>query len=302
MYLTSLIRAARLPFLTLTPVCILFAYALSRQQTPVISLLDTGIVFICALAAHMAVNFINEYQDFQSGLDFHTKRTPFSGGSGALVDHPASASRVGFAGLACLLLVCLTGLYLLSQVPLPTRYILLCLGIAGLFLIISYTQWLNRLPLACLIAPGLGFGLFMVLGSVLLLSKQITLISAALSLVPFFQINNLLLLNQYPDLEADRRVGRNHLLIAFGPSAAARVYILFMILPFIIILAAILGHWLPWLSVIALVPLIPGIVVCRALLQLGIAISDKSQYLALNVAVTLITPLLLSLSLLFATP
>ena len=37
------------------------------------------------------------------------------------------------------------------------------------------------------------------------------------SLVPFFLVNNLLLLNQFPDVAADRQAGRRHLLVQHGP-------------------------------------------------------------------------------------
>ncbi|MCE5264637.1 MAG: prenyltransferase, partial [Deltaproteobacteria bacterium] len=36
------------------------------------------------LVAHAAVNIFNEYFDCRSGLDYRTRRTPFSGGSGAI--------------------------------------------------------------------------------------------------------------------------------------------------------------------------------------------------------------------------
>ncbi len=52
-----------------------------------------ALVLLGALAAHGAVNALNEYADYRSGLDLRTARTPFSGGSGTLVDHPQSWRR-----------------------------------------------------------------------------------------------------------------------------------------------------------------------------------------------------------------
>ena len=43
--------------------------------------------------AHLAVNMLNEYFDFKSGLDFKTQRTPFSGGSGTLPANPHLARQ-----------------------------------------------------------------------------------------------------------------------------------------------------------------------------------------------------------------
>ena len=49
---------------------------------------DLMLVLIGAVSAHISVNTFNEYFDFLSGLDAKTVKTPFSGGSGALVENP----------------------------------------------------------------------------------------------------------------------------------------------------------------------------------------------------------------------
>ena len=40
------------------------------------------------MVAHMSVNTFNDYFDSRSTLDTKTERTPFSGGSGVLLEHP----------------------------------------------------------------------------------------------------------------------------------------------------------------------------------------------------------------------
>lgn len=289
----TLIKAARLPFLALTPICILYAYSLAQINAEV-SLPTTALILVGALAAHLAVNFLNEYQDFQSGLDLITIKTPFSGGSGALPEDPTHATTVLFASWFCLIVVAIIGIYLLQQ----SNGLLLVFGLSGLVIILTYTNWLNRMPVMCLLAPGLGFGILMVLGSVLVLTHKINMHVMILSLIPFFQVNCLLLLNQYPDIAADKKVGRNHFPIAFGVNNSNVVYGIFMVLPFIIISVSIALGQLPLLSIIALLPLILGIVVFRAILRMKASIKDQPIFLAMNVVITLLTPILLSLSLL----
>lgn len=289
----TLIKAARLPFLALTPICILYAYSLAQINAEV-SLPTTALILVGALAAHLAVNFLNEYQDFQSGLDLITIKTPFSGGSGALPEDPTHATTVLFASWFCLIVVAIIGIYLLQQ----SNGLLLVFGLSGLVIILTYTNWLNRMPVMCLLAPGLGFGILMVLGSVLVLTHKINMHVMILSLIPFFQVNCLLLLNQYPDIAADKKVGRNHFPIAFGVNNSNVVYGIFMVLPFIIISVSITLGQLPLLSIIALLPLILGIVVFRAILRMKASIKDQPIFLAMNVVITLLTPILLSLSLL----
>ena len=75
-----------------------------------------------------------------SGNFFHTERTPFSGGSGALPRHPQMARAVLVLGVTTLLGVILVGLYFLQQYGLD----LLPVGLAGLLLVVTYTGWINN--------------------------------------------------------------------------------------------------------------------------------------------------------------
>ena len=162
--------------------------------------------------SHISVNTFNEYFDFQSGLDLKTEKTPFSGGSGALPDNPEMANVVLTVSLVSLLLTIFIGIYLIMQ----RGTLILPIGFVGVVLIMTYTQWLNRFPFLCLIAPGLGFGVLMVVGTHVILTGEHSPLSWLVSLIPFFLINNLLLLNQYPDIKADASVGRNTFPIEIG--------------------------------------------------------------------------------------
>ena len=90
----TLLKTMRLPFLTLTLFCVLTGLSTAIYSGAMINWLHFYLCLIGALIAHIAVNTLNEYQDFQSGLDFKTDKTPFSGGSGGLVDNPAAAPLV----------------------------------------------------------------------------------------------------------------------------------------------------------------------------------------------------------------
>jgi len=45
------------------------------------------------------------------------------------------------------------------------------------------------------------------------------------SLVPFFLVSDLLLLNQFPDAAADERVGRKHIPILIGRRASSFIHL-----------------------------------------------------------------------------
>ena len=72
----------RLPFLILTPACLLLGIGTAFWTGANIDQLSLVLIVIAGISAHISVNTFNEYFDFKSGLDFRTKRSPFSGGSG----------------------------------------------------------------------------------------------------------------------------------------------------------------------------------------------------------------------------
>jgi 1,4-dihydroxy-2-naphthoate octaprenyltransferase len=53
------------------------------------------------------------------------------------------------------------------------------------------------------------------------------------------------LLNQFPDVEADRSIGRKHLAIVSGLKAAAAIYVLFLALAFLSLVAGVAFNVLP---------------------------------------------------------
>ena len=291
-----LLQTLRPPFLLLTPAVLALAYGLARFEGSRIDALTAIEVFLAALAAHVSVNALNEYQDFVSGLDATTLRTPFSGGSGTLPSHPELARSTLHAGVLSLLLCMALGLHLAwARQPL-----LFVFGLVGVLLVIGYTRWINRLPWLCLIAPGTGFGLLMVLGGKLALSGSLTMLDLLLALTPFFLVNNLLLLNQYPDIEADAAAGRRTFPIVYGVEASNRIYLLFLLAAYLPILLLGATGELPMASLVALIPLPLAAFAWLGARKLGEEIGTAPQFLAMNVAATLLTPLLLGLSLLLA--
>ncbi|MGP1665772.1 MAG: UbiA family prenyltransferase, partial [Rhodanobacter sp.] len=121
-----------------------------------------------------------------------------------------------------------------------------------------------------------------------------------LSLVPFFLVNNLLLLNQIPDVDADRKVGRRTFPIQYGLTASLQMYLAFFIAAGVALLVAVLTGVVPWFAGIALAPLALGYSVYRGVRATAFALPGMLTYLGRNVAVTLLTPLLYATVLLVA--
>jgi 1,4-dihydroxy-2-naphthoate octaprenyltransferase len=279
----------RPPFLLLPPVTVALGLATALATGHSISTLYFSLALAGGLLAHAGVNSLNEYLDFTSGLDHNTRRTPFSGGSGALPGNPGAARAVLAASLICLLLTALIGLYFVSV----RGWQLAPLGLLGLVIIISYTSWINRHPLICLIAPGLGFGPLMVIGTHFVLTGEYALLPAVVSLVPFFLVNNLLLLNQFPDVEADRNAGRRHLIIRYGTRSGIIAYFLSVVLAIVVTIAAVQQSLVPTAGLIALAPLLLAIWIIASVKNHPDDNPRLIPYLGMNVFVTLITPAIL---------
>ena len=219
----------RLPFLILTPACVLLGLGTAVWTAGTVSIPLAVLAFVGALCAHISVNAFNEYFDFKSGLDLTTKRTPFSGGSGTLPGNPAVAHlalRIAWITFAITGLIGVYFLYIRGLYLLP-------IGLLGLLIIFAYTPWLTHNALLCLIAPGLGFGPLMVMGTDFVLTGAYSQTAFIASLVPFFLVNNLLLLNQFPDVEADRGIGRKHFPIIVGTRISAFVYGAFLLFTYL---------------------------------------------------------------------
>ena len=290
-----LIQSMRPPFLVLTPVCIFLGLAVSYYLHGSFNNALAIITLIAGLAAHISANTFNEYFDFSSGLDLLTKRTPFSGGSGGIPSNPEARTGVLILAILSLLITSAFGLYLVSQ----TGWLLILPGLLGIVIIVVYTQWINRVPWLCLVTPGFAFGPIFVVGAYICVSDQnlITtrslLIASMVSLVPFFLVNNLLLLNQIPDISADKKVGRKTFPIVYGLEKSLWVYLVFIGCSALAITTSVLLDAAPWLALFAIVPLAFGLQIYSGIKKTDYLIEKMIPYLGKNVALTLLTPTLL---------
>lgn len=278
-------------FLILTPACVALGMAVAYRSGSPIDPFEAALILIAAVAAHGSVNALNEYSDFKCGLDARTCRTPFSGGSGTLPAYPELAFPTLVMGLAGLALTLTAGVYFIAV----RGHVLLPIWAVGLALVALYTPWLTRRPWLCLMAPGLGFGPCMVLGTEVALTGAYSWAGLVASLVPFFLVNNLLLLNQFPDVEADRTVGRSNLPILIGRRRSGWVYALFFVLAALALVASVLLGLLPGLGLLGGVGLAAGVPVLRGLSLYAEQPELLLPYLALNVVASVATTALMAL-------
>jgi len=283
----------RVPFLILTPACVLLGIGTALRSGAHLNPLQVILVLIGAVATHISVNAFNEYDDFKSGLDARTTPTPFSGGSGTLPAKPEMARTALATAIVSLGIVALTGVYFTWLRGIA----LLPLGILGMLVIVAYTPWLTRQPFLCLIAPGLGFGPLMVMGVHFALTGQYSWMAFFASLVPFFLVSNLLLLNQFPDVEADVSVGRKHFPIAIGRKRSSFIYSYFLLLTYVAIMVGVFLKVLPTGSLLGLATLLLAVPLLIGAQRNAEDVKKLIPYMGMNVLINLLTPVLVSLGL-----
>lgn len=292
----SVLLATRPNFLVLSLVVIAMPVAVAFYEKVNLDLPTTILLFVGAIVAHVAVNLLNEYQDFKSGLDNLTHKTPFSGGSGSLVETPQAAKGVLVLFVISLVIMLLIGLYLVYKAGIGV----LLFGLLGIAIIVFYTRFLTRMPWLCLIAPGFAFGPLFVVGSYYVLSGEVTALIVVLSLVTFFLANNLLLLNQIPDLEADKQVGRYNILMHIGVINGLQVFAAFVWFAFISLGMAVWLFDLPsWVN-LGFIPLLIAFPMLRNVQESYENVDKLLPALAMNVIINLLTPSLIAIGFVLA--
>lgn len=232
-----------------------------KHQPPVDGNFDffhAALILAGVVMAHVSVNLFNEYSDYRTGIDFNTVRSPFSGGSGMIVSGRTSPRSVLLAAIITLALAFGTGLYF----SFVAHWSILVISLTGGLTVVFYTPLLARIMLGEFFA-GLALGTLVVIGTFIAmtaspgmpLSGIITKELVLISIPPGILTSLLLLINEFPDVEADRQGGRKHLVIRFGRKRAAYIYAFGVFLTFgIIILLPLLGMASTWIY-LALIPL-----------------------------------------------
>ena len=280
-------------------VAIGIACALRYQSVNNFSFFHAIMILAGTVSAHISVNLFNEYSDFKTKIDFNTQRTPFSGGSGMLTNGHTKLISVKMAAITSFLFALAIGLYF----SLLSHWFLLVLVGVGALAILGYTTLLAKIMLGELVA-GLTLGTMVVVGSYIAMngSPQMSLATLVpievwlISIPPGILTALLLLINEFPDAEADMAGGRRHLVIKLGWKKAAWVYATGMFCVYLIIsLLPVLGYASYWMF-LALIPAPVAFIAASKAVKYGNDAERIVPALGLNVMVVLSTDLLISVA------
>ena len=252
------------------------------------------LAFLGLLLCHIGVNVLNDYFDYKSGIDLKTRRTPFSGGSGILPAAQMTPRQVFWLGMGSFLLAVPIGVYFV----IVTGWALLPLLLVAALCTLLYTPLLTRMGWPEW-APGAGMGFLPVLGTYFIQTAAYTFPAVIAAIPSGILVHNLLLLNEFPDIPADREAGRRTLPITIGKNGAWLIYSALTIVVYVWIVGWVIAGEMPVFSLIALLTLPFAIKAIRS----GRNYDDMSQLvpaMANNIMVVLLTQLLLGVGYILA--
>ena len=195
-----------------------------------------------------AVNVLNDYHDFKTGVDARTRKTPFSGGSKFLVSGLIKPRSALLFGMTSLLLAIPIGVYFIIL----RGEILLSIAIVAAVSVLFYTTTFARIYLGEFFA-GLNLGPLVIFGAYYVQAGRMSIGTIAVGLAPGIMIAMVLYLNEIPDIDADGSAGRRNLPILLGSKRAAGLY------------AVIEGFAIAWI----LISVLAGMTPVATLLALG---------------------------------
>jgi len=179
----------------------------------------------CVLLITMACHLIGEVFDAQGDLlTLETGRTPFSGGTLLVANKEVRPSTALIVAGTFLVVAVLLG----ALITLPTRnWTLLCLGGIGVLSAILYSTPPIRLAYRglgeILIAFCYGW-LTLVTGYATATGRFEPLALQLVGLPLMCTIFNVIFLNEYPDYQPDKYVGKKNLVVRFGPATGTWIY------------------------------------------------------------------------------
>ncbi|MCH8942591.1 MAG: 1,4-dihydroxy-2-naphthoate polyprenyltransferase [Bacteroidetes bacterium] len=191
-------------------------------------LLNSLIALFCSLLIQIGTNFVNDLYDFLKGSDKKDRKGP----QRVLANGIISVNEMKIGSVLTFLLAFVAGLYLVYI----GGIIILIIGIASILAGIAYTA--GPFPLAY---NGLGdlfvfifFGIVATMGTYYVNTFEFSLLSFLASIPVGALITNILLVNNYRDINEDKIANKKTTTVIFGKIFTRRQYIFLIVFSYII--------------------------------------------------------------------
>ena len=240
--LIKMLAITRMPFTSasLLPIFVVGAYFAGIGDglfsIPLFILTIFGI-----LIAHLGVNVLNDYFDGTDGTDEANAEyfQQVSGGSRAIELGLITLNGTRRLGIILTMIALGIGAFILSSINEANFTGTMQIILAGLFLGYFYTAR----PFRLVARRGLGeIAIFLAFGPLLTLGvgyaifngdfqNSIHFMNCLILGIPLGLLTtNILLINEFPDMNSDATTGKNHLVVTFGKKTSRWIYLIFLML------------------------------------------------------------------------
>jgi len=249
------IMELRAPFLTATIIPILLGTSIAWAKTGIFDPWLFLLTFLAGIFLHLGTNVINDYFDYKSGNDEINREfvRPFSGGSRMIQLGLLTPSEVLSGAIFFFILGISIGLYLVWL----RGWIILLLGIIGVVSGLFYTSypfsWASLGVGETLV--GVNFGVLMSLGAYYVQTQSTAIEPLVASIPVALLITAVLYVNEFPDYNADKTVGKSTLVVRLGREKATWGYLILMATTYISILLGVLNGLMPIFSLMGIITL-----------------------------------------------
>ena len=240
------LRVIRVRFLLASIIAVMTGLALNWSQNGSIEYFDALLTFAGVMALHASVDLLNDYWDFKRGIDTKTTRTKMSGGTGVLPEGLLKPSSVYRAGVFFLVLGAVIGSYFVLTYGI---LIAIILGFAILSIYFYSTK---------IVDSGLGEffvavkGSMIVIGTFYIQSGEVNIESILAGIVIGTLSSLVLFIASFPDHDADKSKGRKTLVITVGKEKARKLFWIFPLFAYGVIVIGVVLNYLPVFTLISL--------------------------------------------------
>ncbi len=202
-------------------------------------------------------NAVNEYVDSKSGVDGavdNEHHTPFSGGKKTIISGLLTLNQSAYIAFITLFAAMIAGLVIVFFKEFNVIYI----GIIGFGLAIIYS-----LPPFKLCYRGLGeitvgfvFGPLIVMGIYMMFTGNLDWLPLFASIPIAAIVANILVINQFPDYEADKSGNKKNCVVLLGKEKSVYIYAALFIIAYLgVIATAVFAGNAIWLIALATLPI-----------------------------------------------
>lgn len=250
--------AARPKTLTGAAVPVMIGLSLAAVSGTVFRCLPAILCLLFAFIMQIDANFVNDYFDFMKGNDDETRLGPKRACAMGWVDAHSMRRAIGITTL----LACITGLPLVIYGGME----MVLIGLVCVVFCFLYTTHLSYVGMGDLLVL-VFFGIIPVCIPYYLITHSYTWEVGVASVACGLVIDTLLMINNYRDIENDKRVGKNTLAVRLGKQGSRIMYLLLGIVACLLgIVFTMNGH--PWATILPLGYLLLHVITYRRMVRI----------------------------------